>query len=138
MKLPEGAIVQVVLKNEAMQALIGDRYYPHPADKNTPYPFVSYQRISTIPRQTLTGRSSMSGIRLQLNVWSDKSMTECATIAETLSDALDGFKGQENGLEIKWVMLDENDANGAITYDEALRIWGCSFDVIVTYKRGGN
>lgn len=132
--LPEAAIVKGILANETMQGLIGQRVYPHPAEPDVPYPFVSYERITTIRRNVLRGPGQIRGIRLQLNVFTDISMANCLTVATALADALDGFKTVESGIEIAWTLIDE-EADGGVIYDETLKLWQSTFDIRVNCRR---
>lgn len=134
MDLPEGALCEVLLLDQALVALIGDRLYSHPAPKEAEYPLISYQRISTIPRRHLAGRSELSGVRLQLSVYAESS-TECATVSETAQDAADGWSGIANNLDIKDISVDDSESGGGVLFDEALNIYESIFDVIVTYRR---
>lgn len=134
MKLPEGALCEVILASSEVQALISGRLFEHPAPKNTAYPFVSYQRISTVPRLNLNGRSSLSGVRIQLNCYASRGpiVTE---VLETLQNAIHGYNGIANGIEIKDISIDDGESGGGVDYDEKLDIFGGSFEAIVTYRR---
>lgn len=134
MDLPEGALCEVLLLDQDLTNLIGDRLYSHPAPKEAAYPLISYQRISTIPRRNLDGRSDLSGVRIQLSVYAQTS-TECATVSETAQDAADNYQGIANSLDIKDISVDDSESGGGVLYDEALGIYESVFDVIVTYRR---
>lgn len=134
MNLPEGALCEVLLADQALVSLIGDRLYSHPAPKEADYPLISYQRISTQPRRHLNGRSELSGVRIQLSVYATTS-TECATVSETAQDAADGYQGSANSLDIKDISVDDSESGGGVLHDEALGIYESIFDVIVTYRR---
>lgn len=133
MNLPEGAIVKIITADTPLAAYIGNRIYPHPAPKGTAYPFISYQRISVLPRHHLSGRSSLSGVRIQMDVWA-KDFTTCGTVAELAQNAVDAYRGVENNLDIQWISLADEEGGG-ISFDEALAEYRCTFEIVVTYTR---
>ncbi|HLE52700.1 MAG TPA: DUF3168 domain-containing protein [Anaerolineales bacterium] len=64
----------------------GAKVYPLRAPEDTPYPFIVYQFISTLPIRA-HGESVMDRVRLQVSVWS-KSYDQCVTITQNVKAAL--------------------------------------------------
>lgn len=66
---------------------MGANVYPLVAPEDAPYPFIVYQRVSTLPIRSHAG-NVMDRPRYQISVWSN-SYEQVVDVAENIKQALD-------------------------------------------------
>jgi len=72
-------------------------------------PAVTYQQISGVRDQTLSGPSGCVECRFQINCWA-KSYKEADQLAEAVRGALDGYSGTKQDVIIQVIhLIDEAD-----------------------------
>jgi hypothetical protein len=68
---------------EALDGLAAGGIFATLAPQNTPYPFITYQRVGGVPTNTLAGESNGQNARIQFNVWA-YTLDEALTIMAAL------------------------------------------------------
>lgn len=67
----EKAISRALLADGELAAIIGNKVFPVLIPQNTAFPIICYQRISSVPDETLQGYQSEQ-VRIQLTVFTKK------------------------------------------------------------------
>ena len=83
----EKSLVATLKANTALTALVGTKIFPLIVPQGTALPCISYQRISGMPANTLSGHSGLEEIDLQIDVWA-KTYAEAKTIAKAVRAAM--------------------------------------------------
>ena len=66
----ETSIYTVLSTDVTVSALVSTRIYPMIIPQNGTLPAVVYQRVSTLPINSLSGDSGLDSVRIQLSCWS--------------------------------------------------------------------
>jgi hypothetical protein len=91
MTIEEGIVT--FLKSDApLTAVIGSRVYPMRLPQGETLPAVTYQRISSPPRSSHDGASTLKNPRFQFKSWGE-TYADARTVADLLKAALDGYVG---------------------------------------------
>ena len=89
----EEGLVNKLINNTALKALIGDRVYALTLAQNTVLPAIVYQRISTWRAMTLDqGAGGLSNPRFQFTIYA-ASYASAKAVADALRNALLGYRG---------------------------------------------
>lgn len=84
----EKSLVATLKSNTALTALVGtNKIFPLIVPQGTAFPCISYQRISGMPANTLSGHSGLEEIDLQIDVWA-KTYAESKAIAKAVRAAM--------------------------------------------------
>ena len=83
----EKSLVATLKGNAPLAALVGTKIFPLIVPQGTAFPCISYQRISGMPANTLSGHSGLEEIDLQIDVWA-KTYTEAKAIAKAVRAAM--------------------------------------------------
>jgi hypothetical protein len=83
----EKYLVATLKGNAQLAALVGTNIFPIIIPQGTAFPCISYQRISGMPANTLSGHSGLEEIDLQIDVWA-KTYTEAKAIAKAVRAAM--------------------------------------------------
>ena len=83
----EKYLVATLKGNAPLAALVGTRIFPLIVPQGTDFPCISYQRISGMPANTLSGHSGLEEIDLQIDVWA-KTYAEAKEIAKAVRAAM--------------------------------------------------
>ena len=108
------ALVAKLRTLDGLQERIGDRITPQQARQKSPYPRVTYLRVSRTPVNHLKGPSGEVGARIQLDVWAEDHATAndvAALLSRSFADGgLDGYSGTVGGYKVSRLWLsDEQD-----------------------------
>lgn len=74
-----------------VSALVGGRIYPEYMPQDATYPAITYDRISTVRSQFLTGVDDFTQVRIQVDCWDD-SYSGVKALASAVKSALDGVR----------------------------------------------
>ena len=81
------------LKDDAgILAIVGDKVYPVVAGPDDSLPYITYQLISRQHEHDLGAASGLARTRIQVNCW-ESTAALAETLADTVRDSLDGFRG---------------------------------------------
>jgi len=129
----EAALVAAVIGEETIAARIGDRFFPIGGRQKVPYPYVTYQRITTSGAEYLDGDATLEWPRFQVDTWSPD-----ADEAQEIAEAIRAFLCPTPSVPIAAAGLSFTasfqDQRGP-TLDETTRNFGCSQDYFLTYLR---
>lgn len=83
------AIRSYILADATLSGLIGTKVFPHPADPETEFPYVTTTRVNKSRYQNLSGgHSNVCREEWQIDVWSNRN-SEAEEVEEALIDLLD-------------------------------------------------
>lgn len=103
------AVRDILLLDPNISQYVGTRIYPKEIPLSSALPAISYSIISD-PYKQISGFQ-----RVQISVWSE-DYTECGDIYKTITDALEGYSGIVNGINImRIVPIDAHDDYSATT-----------------------
>ena len=109
-----------------LTALVSTRIYPLIAPQGVTYPAVTYQRISTMPREVAMGSDpGIARARIQVTAWGD-TYTSVKAIADQIRLALERYN--TTGIFDIYIIA-ENDL-----YDEEALKFGAAIDAEVVYS----
>jgi len=119
----EPAIVEHLLDDSNVTALIGDRLYPVRITQNVQPPCVAYRKIDVLTDHAYRTANGLSGTRIRFDCFA-KSVKESKTIAEKLVTSLDGLIDTILGVAIHGTLyLDEFDG-----YNDEAKLFVVSVD----------
>lgn len=99
MTLEEGLVAH--LKADAtIVGLVGERIYHEKLPQKPIYPAIAYARTSTERTMTLAGPTSLTQVRLALDVWASTS-AEMKSVAGAVRAAVSGVTGNLGGTSIQ-------------------------------------
>lgn len=87
MPLVEADIHTILSGASAVTDIVGTKIQPIPGKKQ-PKPFLTYQRISTVPLVGLEGTQNFATYRVQINCWGRNAL-ESKQLGEAVRQALD-------------------------------------------------
>lgn len=130
----ETAFFGYVSTHERLAALVGTRVYEEIAPQDAPVPHLVYQIIGgNRPAYSLQGANGQVENRLEVRCYAANGVARRA-LADTFRQAIDGFRGSWSGTEIQSVFIDdEGSAFEASPGNEASRVWGWRFDLLITH-----
>jgi hypothetical protein len=124
----EQDVVEVLLADAAVEALVGDRIFPVTVRYETQLPAVTYQRMSGERTYTMGGRGGWATVRIGMSAWA-RDYSAARSIADAVRVALDAYEGGgTNDIQIARV------ADTADAYEETLGCYLCSLDVEIQYQ----
>src|SRR5579871_3661640 len=108
----EAGLRGLLTGDPTVSGLVADRVFPAPAPQGTVYPFVTWQRITGVRDQTLSGPSGMALPTFQIDAWCDSreqlqggsAYMTARAIADAIRLALDGYDGPVGDYR-GWIML---------------------------------
>ena len=103
MSIIEDAIYTKLTGLAAVSAIVVLRIYPLKMPDNPTFPCVTYQRISSIREQTLSGRVSYCDALYQIDSWSE-SYDTTASLAAAIFAGLEGFRGIVSTVDIQGIL----------------------------------
>lgn len=114
----EADVIARLDADAAIAALIGNRYFPIEAPRDTPLPYAVYHTVDTDPDPTLKGRG-LDSVILQIEVYAQKYI-ESRAIADAMRDALDGWQEDPPAAICNFAFAGAHD--GAGEFDETQRV----------------
>jgi hypothetical protein len=102
----EAALTAALTAEATVSTLVGTRVFPVGGAQGKPYPYVTYQRISTQGADHLDGASNLEWPRFQIDTWGTTlaSATEAANVIRTF---LDHVQRSGGGLSFYATLQDE-------------------------------
>lgn len=127
----ESGLQQLLTADPDVFALVGTRVYPLLWPDIPTFPLVTFQLISTVADNVLSGPLSVTTCRVQFDAWA-KSYAEVKTLAVAVIAALEGYQGTlPTGTEMLNVTLDSS----FDLYDDPSASYRVSTDLMVTFNR---
>lgn len=83
----EQNIVTALLGDSTITGLVDDRIYPLFRPEADPLPALVYQRVSTVPTNSINGFSGLDAVRIQFSCYA-KTLLEAKELAEALRAAM--------------------------------------------------
>lgn len=108
--LAEEGLAYFMTHDPIISSLIGDRFEPLVVPQDKARPAVAYQRITTPPEYSHSGRSNPEHPTIQLTI-EGRTYTEAKQLAKTIRNKLDSFKGTMGTLEVQDCSIG-NDVDG--------------------------
>lgn len=99
----EQAVYARLAGDAAVAALVAARIYPSILPQNPTLPAISYSRVSRSDPYSLSGRSDLRHIVLEINAWAE-TYAGSKALAQAIEDAMDA-----DGLDIKAVQITDQD-----------------------------
>ena len=87
----ETGLRAALLADGTVSGLVGTRVYPEVMPHDVTYPAISYQRVSTVRTQFLTGVDDFTQVRLQVDCWAS-SYADAKSLANAVKSAIDGVR----------------------------------------------
>ena len=84
----EADIVTSLGADSTITGLVGSRIYPLFRPQGDPLPALVYQRVSTVPTNSINGFSRLDAVRIQFSCYA-KTLIEAKELAEALRAAMD-------------------------------------------------
>lgn len=127
----EAGLQQRLVADGDFAALIANRLYPVIWPDAPTFPLVTYQRVSTVTQNMLSGPLSMATVRMQYDAWGI-TYSDAKAAAAALTASLEGFQGTlPNGIAVDNIVLDSS----FDLYDSPSLRFRVSSDFLVTYTR---
>lgn len=82
-------IIAILDADSAVQAICGGRIYALVRPQTDPLPAIVWQRVSTVPENSLAGFSGLDNVRIQFAHYAD-TLLQAKMLAAAVSAALDG------------------------------------------------
>lgn len=127
------AIYDILSNDTDVAAVVNDRIYPNIVGQTKTLPFISYQKISTLPANTKTGESLSEMYRVQVSSFA-KEHDAAVELAKKVRNALDQVTGNyyPTGYAIK---VTDSFFDGEIDlYDSAAVAFEVAQDYMITAK----
>lgn len=128
----EKAVIDLLLANAAVMALVGDRVWPMLIPEGSAYPCITVERISgTRLIGPLMAGADPGAVdaRLQVTAWGSAYLS-AKEAAEAVRIALERFSGTVSGIEV-WDIVPATD--GPDLFDQLLNLYGAPADYIVSH-----
>ena len=131
----EKAIASLVLADQKINSLIGDRFYPVGVPQEDPLPAATYQLISSVREHTMDGPDGLVEARIQINAWA-ATYVDAFDLANGLRLCLDGIGDTTvEGTYISTVgLLDAADEPVIMPEDRSQDAYGRRLDFTVWFK----
>ena len=127
----ETALFQQLTADQTVASLIGTRLYPVIWPDDPIFGLATYQRISTVTENLLSGPLSIATVRIQYDAWAETYLG-AKQIAAALNTVLEGFQGiLPDGTHIDNITLDSS----FDLFDSPSVRYRVSSDYLVTYTR---
>jgi hypothetical protein len=85
----ETGLYAALAADGTVAGLVGTRIYPGIMPQGVTYPAISYQRISTVRTNMLSGVDDFTQVRIQIDCWDD-GYSDVKTLANAVVSAIDG------------------------------------------------
>lgn len=88
----------------AVAALVNDRIFAIKAPESADYPSVTITRVNNNHENNMLGSSGLSRATYQIDTWA-LSSPSAESVSDALRDALDGFRGDMGGVDVRSIFL---------------------------------
>ena len=85
----ETGLYTALTSDSTISGLVNSRIYPEIMPQGVKYPAISYQRVSTVRTQMLSGVDDFTEVRVIIDCWDD-SYSGVKAVADAVKSALDG------------------------------------------------
>jgi hypothetical protein len=130
----EHSIYSILSADTLITAAVSTRIYPSIIPQNAAMPCITYQQISGVREQLLSGADGLVEARFQINCWSP-TYGGARLLADYTRQALAGYQGEEDGCYIQDIQLaDENDMPQYDTEKEIISRYGKRLDFTIWFE----
>ena len=118
--MAEAAIIQRLLADGAVSALVSDRIEPGRRNQGTAFPAIVVNWVDGAPVYTDDGETNLQQSRIEIDCWAD-TYSGAKDLAAAVKASLSAFQGVSSGVTFQNVLLDaERDLSegggGAVDY----------------------
>lgn len=106
MTIMEGALIDLLLTDAPIAAVVGTRVYPLRKPQAAEYPVIIVTRISGQPLYADEGEVGLQQARMQVDSQS-VTYTEAKNLAQLVRTRLSAFSGVHQTIDFSYIMLDE-------------------------------
>lgn len=106
MTIMEGALIDLLLTDAPIAAVVDTRVYPLRKPQAAAYPVIIVTRISGQPLYADEGEVGLQQARMQVDSQS-MTYTEAKNLAQLVRARLSAFAGVHLGIDFSYIMLDE-------------------------------
>lgn len=85
----ETGLYTALTSDSTISGLVNSRIYPEIMPQGVTYPAISYQRVSTVRSQMLSGVDDFTQVRVIIDCWDD-SYSGVKAVADAVKSAIDG------------------------------------------------
>ena len=124
----EKRIVDLLLDDTAVKALVGTRIAPVVLRQETGMPCLVYRRLDSNPEYTLAGRAGWRTVTVQVVCWS-ADYTHARGLAEAVRDALDSYSETSGTGSIRFISV----SDGADEYVSEMEAFGAVVVLTIDY-----
>lgn len=130
----EEAVRYILANDGTVSGLVGTKIYPPVVPQGVSLPVVTYQQITGVRDEILSGPTGLTKARFQINSWA-ATYTVSESLSEAVRLALDGYSGVANQVTIHNAILDsEGNILNLIEGAQASKQYGKRLDFIIWYK----
>lgn len=105
----EAALRGHLLASPGIASMVDDRVYANRMPPDGGFPVITFQRISTLSQESLSGASGLERVRFQIDAWA-KGYAAAINLAEQVRLSIQGFRGIMGAVTVHGVMmLNRND-----------------------------
>jgi len=128
------AIYSLLSHNSSITDLVGTKIYPLIRDQKDGLPAITYQVISGIRENDLSGPTGLVEGRLQINCFAS-TVLGAENLAKVVREALSGLTGGAEGIRIECMLLeDQSDLPTFAADNEEMNVYAQMMDFYVLYK----
>jgi hypothetical protein len=106
MPVMEGALIDLIKADSFIGAVVGARVYPLRLPQGSAMPAIVSTRVSGQPLYADDGEVGLQSARVQVDVWAT-TYTQAKDLAQLVRARLSAFSGVHDGVNISYIMLDE-------------------------------
>jgi hypothetical protein len=106
MPVMEGALIDLVKTDTAIDAVVAGRVYPARRPQGSAYPAIVVTRISGSPGYADDGEIGLQHARVQVDSMA-MTYTAAKDLAQLVRTRLSAFDGVNAGIDFSYIMLDE-------------------------------
>jgi hypothetical protein len=121
----ERLVLQVLATGSPLPTSAGEKVYALILPQDSGFPSVSFQRISSVPTQSLAGASGLDLVRIQIDAWA-RTYKEAKDLAMQIRVAMDEAARDE--------VLKNRPDTGFDDYEPELRVYRATSDYLCWQK----
>lgn len=106
MPVMEAALINLLLSDVAIVAVVGQRIYPQRRAQGSVYPSIVSTRVSGQPQYADDGEVGLQNARVQVDSYAE-NYTDAKDLAQLVRTRLSAFSGVHAGIDFSYIMLDE-------------------------------
>ena len=130
----EQALYTLMSNDSTLGGYVSTRIYPSIVPQGAAMPAITYQQISGMRDDVMTGPTGLVESRFQINCWAE-TYKETRILSNAVENVFDGFDGTANNVVIQCIhLVDEGDMPQISPGADVLKRYGKRLDFIVWFK----